>query len=166
MNRVFATEIPSGTGIGAYRVGADFADAWAAPLADASLSPTEIFLRTVRATPAWVASAMAVRNRLVRLVGLKDVGPMRRARDRPAEAYRPGDRLGIFTVLETSDTELLMGIDDRHLDVRVSVLKSAAGTYVVATAVRIHNRLGRLYMAPVGRVHPLVVRAMMRRARV
>ena len=109
---------------------------------------------------------MALRNRLVGLVGLKNVGAMERNNERPAEAYRAGDRLGIFTVLETDETELLMGIDDRHLDVRVAVVKPLdAGRFIIATAVRIYNRLGRMYMAPVGRIHPLVVKAMMRRVR-
>ena len=165
MNPVFAAEIPIASRIGVYRVGADFADAWGAPLADPALTPTEIFLRVTRATPRWVSTAMSIRNRLVRLVGLKDVGALERTNGTPLRIYGPGDRLGIFTVLETNATELLMGIDDHHLDVRVSVLKPpAAGRYVVATAVRIHNRMGRLYMAPVGRMHPLIVRAMMRRA--
>ena len=89
------------------------------------------------------------------------------AGDKPARNYRVGDRLGIFNIYETTDRELVLGIDDRHLDVRVSVLtvpSERARSYVVSTVVHIHNRLGRLYMAPVGRIHPLVVRAMMARA--
>jgi hypothetical protein len=35
---------------------------------------------------------------------------------------------------------------------------------VVSTVVKVHNWLGRLYMAPVGQIHPLVVKALMRRA--
>jgi Protein of unknown function (DUF2867) len=60
---------------------------------------------------------------------------------------------------------LLLGIDDKHLDVRVSVFKDgrSAPSYVVSTVVHVHNLLGHLYMVPVGRIHPLVVRAMMRR---
>jgi hypothetical protein len=100
---------------------------------------------------------------------LKDVGSMRGAKARPAESYRPGERLGIFTVVSQSAEEIVLGIDDRHLDVRVSVAKpndAPAPRYVVSTAVRIHNLLGRAYMIPVGRIHSVVVRAMMRRAAV
>ena len=35
---------------------------------------------------------------------------------------------------------------------------------VVSTAVKVHNLLGRLYMLPVGRIHPWVVKAMLRHA--
>ena len=62
--------------------------------------------------------------------------------------------------------ELLLGIDDCHLDVRVSVLKPSGKSllnYAVSTVVHVHNWLGRIYVVPVGRIHPLVVRATMRR---
>lgn len=167
MTPVIAATIPAGSALRAWLANADFHDAWEAPLRDPSLSPTEIFLATIGATPAWVGGAMALRNRVVRLFGLKDVGSMRGARARPAESYRPGDRLGIFDVVSQSGEELVLGIDDRHLDVRVSVTKpggAQAERYVVSTVVHIHNLLGRAYMVPVAPVHAIIVRAMMRRA--
>jgi hypothetical protein len=154
MRTVTRVEFPTASGLGGFHDGADFWDSYAAPLTELALSPTEIFLRALRATPRWVGRAMSIRNRIVRRLGLKDVGSMSASDDKPAAAYRTGDRFGIFTVLGVSETELLLGIDDSHLDVRVS------------TVVRVHNALGRLYMVPVGRIHPFVVKAMMRRAEV
>jgi hypothetical protein len=166
---IVATEIPATSALRSWLPGSAFHDAWEAPLRDPTLSPTEIFLRSANAAPGWVELAMTLRNRAVRLFGLKDVGSMRVAASRPATAYRRGEALGIFTVISADADELLLGIDDRHLDVRVSFSKPSgarATHYVVATVVRVHNRLGRVYMAPVGRIHPFVVRAMMRRAQV
>ncbi len=112
---------------------------------------------------------MSIRNHIVRQLGLKDVGSMSGETGKAASEYQIGDRLGIFTIMGQTKDELLLGIDDSHLDVRVSVLKlsrqSSLG-YVVSTVVHVHNWLGRVYMAPVGRIHPLVVRAMMRRTSV
>lgn len=112
---------------------------------------------------------MSIRNRIVRQLGLKDVGSMSGETGKAASEYQIGDRLGVFTIMGQTKDELLLGIDDSHLDVRVSVLKlsrkSSVG-YVVSTVVHVHNWLGRVYMAPVGRIHPLVVRAMMRRTAV
>ena len=91
------------------------------------------------------------------------------ATGKPPDAYHVGDRLGIFSVFGKTENELLLGIDDSHLDVRVSVLKFSGGeprSYVVSTVVKVHNWLGHLYMAPVGRLHPLVVKATMCRAEV
>ncbi|MDE2578229.1 MAG: DUF2867 domain-containing protein [Hyphomicrobiales bacterium] len=144
---------------------ADFHDAYVTSLHDRRLTPSAIFLKALRATPAWVLGAMDMRNAIVRHLGLKDVGAMRADR-RAAEDYRVGDRMGIFNIFAADDNELLLGIDDSHLDVRVSVLKPRgdASRYIVSTVVHIHNALGRAYMLPVARIHPLVVRAMMRAA--
>jgi hypothetical protein len=100
-------------------------------------------------------------------IGLKDVGNMDAATDKSPDGYRIGDRLGIFSVFGKTENELLLGIDDKHLDVRVSVIKTrrdGVQNYVVSTVVHVHNWLGHLYMAAVGCIHPAIVRAMMRRA--
>lgn len=146
---------------------AQFHDAYEAPLRNALLSPADIFLRASRATPNWVGRLMALRNALVRRIGLKDVGSMREASDKAGIDYRTGDRMGIFNVLMNDPRELLLGIDDHHLDVRVSVVKgdlASSARYTISTAVYIKNWLGHLYMLPVAHIHPLVVRSMMRRA--
>lgn len=168
MTKVIATTVPDESVLQPTLADADFYDAYEAPLNTAALSPTEIFLRASRSTPQWVDDLMAIRNRIVRLFGLKDVGAMKAAM-KVSDAYQVGDRLGIFSIFGKTEKELLLGIDDRHLDVRVSVLKSQRNGlphYVVSTVVHVHNLLGRLYMAPVGRIHPFVVRSMMGRAEV
>lgn len=167
---ITVTDIPAGSALRAGLERADFWDAYEAPLRDPALTPLEIALKSFGTTPGWVSALMALRNGLVRLVGLKSVGAIRVAGGKPAAAYRVGDRLGIFTIRAMDDHEILMGIDDRHLNVQVSIVKpmvqsgEGAPRYVVSTMVHIHNALGRLYMLPVGRIHPLVVRAVMRRA--
>lgn len=63
---------------------------------------------------------MFVRNKAVRLVGLKDLGQLddghppasgRSLRDE--RSYRVGDRVGIFRIRHLSDTEVVMGQDDK-----------------------------------------------------
>ncbi len=167
MTRVTETAVPMESALSGSLADADFYDAYQAPLHSAILSPTEIFLRACRSTPKWVDWLMSVRNRVVRRLGLKDVGTIGGANN--AKPRQVGDRLGIFTIFGKTDDELLLGIDDRHLDVRVSVLKSSRDGlphYIVSTVVHVHNLLGWLYMLPVGRIHPLVVKAMMGRAEV
>jgi len=168
VTKVTATTVPGDSALRPSLADADYYDAYEAPLKTAALSPTEIFLRASRNTPRWVDDLMAIRNRIVRLFGLKDVGAMKVATRAP-DSYQVGDRLGIFSIFGKTEKELLLGIDDRHLNVRVSVLKSERNglpNYVVSTVVHVHNLLGRLYMVPVGRVHPFVARSMMRRAEV
>jgi len=145
--------------------GCDFHDSYEVALDDPTETPSQLFARAIRATPAWVDRAMAVRDRLVSLVGLKTVGAMGARRPPAGTPPRMGDAFGIFTVLAANADELLLGIDDKHLDVRVSVTRRVdpnGARAVVTTAVRNHNWLGRLYMIPVARIHPLVVKGMLR----
>ncbi len=169
MPMVTATEIPSLSLLSQASENADFKDAYSAKLSHAALSPTEIFLAASRAVPRWAEALMAIRNRMVRLVGLKDVGALRVPLQKAPQDYSVGDQLGIFLVFAKTEDEIVLGIDDKHLDVRVSILKSpkdAAPGYTVSTIVNVRNWLGKLYMLPVSRIHPLIVRAMMGRAAV
>ncbi|QNG20567.1 DUF2867 domain-containing protein [Rhodococcus triatomae] len=95
--------------------------------------------------PAWVAALMAVRERLVGLVGI----------DRGSA--------DTFAVLAEGDDEVLLGADAGHLDFRASVRREP-GRIVLTTLVRTHNRRGRAYFAAIRPLHALVVRAMLRRA--
>ncbi len=166
MGTVTAGNIPTESALYALLPSADFFDAYQAPLSDPALTPAEIFLKIARATPQWVEWLMAVRNAIVRQIGLKDVGAMRDSSGRTADEYRVGDRMGIFEVRALGGRELVLGIDDSHLDVRVSIFKNETRktvSYTVSTVVSVKNSLGHIYMAPVGKIHPMVVRAMMRR---
>lgn len=79
-----------------------------------------------------------------------------------------GDAFSIFRVVFVDSSELVLGIDDTHLDVRMSFLKrltDSRASYVVSSWVKTHNVLGRVYMLPVAPVHRLLVSLMMRGVR-
>ena len=142
----------------------DFADAYAMevpPATGARALADAVFA----SAPPWVAALMAVRHAVVAPLGL--VGT-RRSLERAARvANRTGDRIGVFPVLAEAPDELLLGLDDRHLDFRVSVRiieDSGRCRGVVSTLVRIHNALGRAYFGVVKPFHRVIVPAMMRRA--
>jgi hypothetical protein len=167
MTRVAQIPFPLESRLQALLAGAYYVDAFAAPLADPGLTPLEIMARTGQAFPAWGEVLMSVRNGVVRWFGIRDVGAFRKVREKPLDRIGVGDRFGIFRVLALDPDELVLGIDDTHLDVRVSVLKrgDARGAgYVLGSVVTTHNWLGRLYMIPVAPFHRLIVASMMRRA--
>jgi len=95
--------------------------------------------------PWWVAALFGVREIVVRLVGIES-----------------GDSHAFDTVDWIPD-EVLVGIDQRHLSFRASVLQERRRV-VLTTVVQVHNRRGRAYSAVVRRVHPFVVRGMLARA--
>jgi len=126
------------------------------------------FLKAAQATPSWVNHLMSVRNRVVAQLGLKDLGHLSGFNpDKPLGEYQPGDRIGIFTLLENQAEEVVLGDADKHLDVALSVHlgrdpECDRVVLTVSTVVHIHNLLGRLYMLPVAPVHKLIVPSVVR----
>ena len=128
----------------------DYADAIIVPLppgtpVDPTLWARRLF--SLRTMPRWVVGALAVRQLLVPLLGI------RRAAD------------DVFAIHEQREDEVLLGTDDRHLDFRCGVaVNPSARLLRVTTTVRLHGWRGRAYFLPVRLLHPLVLRAMIRSA--
>jgi hypothetical protein len=146
-----------------------FHDAWETALNDPGLAPAEIAERALASTPGWVEAMLRLRNRLVRPFGVRAVEALGARKPKPARGWAPGDRLSIFRIESVDDTELVMGIDDVHLDVRVSFLvrrQAERPTWVVSSWVKTHNAVGKVYMWPVAPFHTWIVIGMMRRVQV
>lgn len=167
MNNPTETSPPAGSRIASRLEGADFHDAWAIDATDPSLSALGQFLKAVQSTPRWVNACMNLRNRAVQLVGLKNLGELSEINPaKPDADYRPGDRVGIFTLFENTPDEVLLGDSDKHLDVVLSVhCARPAGQPVrvtVTTVVHTKNWLGKLYMLPVKPMHRLISPSVLR----
>lgn len=103
--------------------------------------------------PAWINGLMALRNRIVALLGLRTV------------RLAAGSSAGGFPVLSSTADRTILGFDDSHLDFRIVVdLKhDLQGQIVtVTTIVRRKNLFGRLYLLAVGPFHRRIVPATMR----
>jgi hypothetical protein len=150
--------------------GAHFHDCYAVPLQHNGLSALDLYLAVVSQTPTWVNRLMALRNRAAGLVGLKNLGHLGAvSQSKSGNTYQIGDRVGIFSLLYLTETEVILGESDKHLSVQVSVCKVAHeqhGSLAVSTVVHIHNILGRIYMLLVAPVHKLIVPTMLNKARV
>jgi len=136
----------------------DYSDAFSAPL-PSGVTTAEELARAVfdRPAPMWVRALFAIRTAAARLVGLKTkLGP---------EPSRPrADYIPIGRILATRDDEVLFGVDDKHLDFRASFLVRG-GLGIMATTVKIHGTLGRVYFALIKPFHGIIVRGMLARAR-
>jgi hypothetical protein len=132
------------------------------------------FAAAMSGTPPWVDRLMRLRNRVVRRLGLKDLGDMAAESLRQLDADpgapppKPGERVGIFTLRSCRDDEVLVEDDDRHLRVVLSVRRQAADAavparVVVTTVVHVHNWLGHVYMLPVAPMHRLIAPAVLSR---
>ncbi|AEV85420.1 hypothetical protein ACWT_4400 [Actinoplanes sp. SE50] len=128
----------------------DLADAFAVRVPPGTtVDPQDWADAVFRNPPRVVAALLRLRNRLVTLVGIA-----------------PDDG-SAFDTLTRTDREVLLGTDADHLAFRAAlrVEPDADGTTVtVATLAATRSRAGRAYLAVVRRVHPLVVRTMLRHA--
>lgn len=128
----------------------DFADVSIAVLPQGAPTDPDVWAEcifSIRTMPRWIVLALGVRQLLVPLIGVS-----RAPRD-------------TFAVRHVKNDEALLSFDDRHLDFRVGVgVDSATRLIRVVTVVRLKGWRGRVYFAPVRLVHPVVVRAMLKRA--
>ena len=125
----------------------DWADAYAVGDVDGLPDDPQAWADAVfRGPPTWVGALLALREALVGVVGIE----------------RAGSRA--FDTVARTETEVLLGIDQGHLDFRASVRREP-DRVVVTTVVQVHNRRGRAYSSVVRRLHPTVVRTMLTRAR-
>ncbi|MEO7106686.1 MAG: DUF2867 domain-containing protein [Rhodoferax sp.] len=165
MNKPTLCDIPSGSQIAKALPHNDFADCYQFDDLWPDMDALQTYLHVVARTPGWMNALMAMRNRAVRLVGLKHLGNLSTAIDRkPANAYKVGDRVGIFSLQYVQSNEAILFDDDKHLIVQLSLLKHEVGGKPVvslSTVVHNHNRLGRVYMAIVGPVHSFIVPRML-----
>ncbi len=131
-----------------------------------SLTASEAARACLQQAPTWVLWLMRLRNALVRKLGLAT--PLPPGGQLQHGPLAPGDLVGPFQTFTANPTEVLLGLNDHHLDFRVSVFVSreAAATRVfMSTAVQYHNLAGRLYFAVVRPFHGAVVPAMLRAGR-
>jgi Protein of unknown function (DUF2867) len=143
-----------------------FSDSYRAHLRNPSKSPVDLFEAVLGHPPRWLQALLIVRNRIAGLAGL-DVATDESIRrfDRKS-AYGVGDVIGPWPIFALSDTELIAGRDNSHLDFRLSVLKLAQPSPAVAisTICNVHNRFGRVYLFFIVPFHRWGMRRLMRQA--
>lgn len=107
--------------------------------------------------PKWVMVLFKIRNALVRLIGLKTEIPD----DFNNEKYK-----GFFKVYDTSEYELVLGADDKHLNFRAVITNTKEKEYNIklTTLVVYNNFFGKLYMTIINPFHRLVVKKMLSQA--
>jgi hypothetical protein len=122
----------------------DVLDAWQLPVGGGTAEAwtAAIFDHS----PGWLGSLLRLRNRLARLVGLDRAEPT-----------------AVFTPLAADDQEVLLGGANRDFALRISVYVTP-DSVTCTTLTRARTRRGRAYLRFIRYLHPVVVRAMLRRA--
>jgi hypothetical protein len=159
-------EIPAQSSVATVYESPNLADAFAVRLPFGTSDDPEILWRFVMSQqPSWIGWLTNIRDTIVACFGLKTTKHLATLSD-----VANGDRIAFFKVYSKSESEIILGEDDRHLDFRLSVLRSQdlsqtpGGQLTVSTVVRCHNFLGRAYIFVIAPFHRLVVKASLRRA--
>lgn len=150
MARVTKTELPENSLLQGYLQQGDFLDCYCCT---SDLDVNEVAARALK-FPSWVEKLMALRNLVVAPLGLKTELSLENAET---------DMLGPFPVVTRTENEIILGLDDKHLDFRLSFMTDGTHAYG-ATWVRRNNWLGRIYLAVIMPFHILIVRQAIGRA--
>jgi len=148
----------------------DYCDVYQFKLNNSSYtpSPKECMIIFFQSFPPIFLILLQIREFISKRIGLKtSTIPIEKERIKLIDNFRGevGDTLGIFEVLGKNHKEILTGQNDKHLDFRLSFLSYNNGTnnIEIATTVKIHNNLGRLYFLIVKPIHKYYMRNILNR---
>jgi hypothetical protein len=136
----------------------DFADGYSAQV-DRSYVDAEQAARAVFADPPHtVRSLMALRNAIVAPFGLKASIDL---------SDRGLGKIDVFPIISSTNAEVVVGGDDKHLDFRIwiSIRPGVKGSEAtISTLVKINNLLGRVYLFAIMPFHKRLSRSLLQLA--
>lgn len=113
--------------------------------------------------PKWADCLMSIRDRIVGLFGLKTSDQLAEQEKHPNSInLELGEQLGIFELLDKAENEIIVGGDDKHLNLRVSLYldpltDATQREMIITTCVKFNNILGKIYFIPVKPFHKMIV---------
>jgi len=165
--KIVEIPIPRESQIGSYLPDADFADAYEVFVSRNDQKIEDSYHAVMSSMPGWFRNLFKLRNVIVRPLGLE--APQLAEIDNIAmeTTYEVGDKIGVFSFYGRSDNELIAGGDDKHLDFRLSILRTMGekmDRITVSTLVKTHNIFGKFYLQAILPFHKLGVKALLRNA--
>ena len=112
-------------------------------------------------TPKWVNSLFTLRNRIASLFGLKTEMPNNYNKN-----FKVGGYIKFFKIYSISDSEIILGADDLHLNFRALIINNKSVSYniKVITLVEYNNLKGKIYMGVIKPFHRQIVIRMVKNA--
>ncbi len=140
-HQVLPAALPAKSALARRIAPTDFLDCFVVP---SDMRPREA-AEIITDFPGWARFLLVIRRIVTTPFGLSNDGP-----DAP-------DKLGAFPVESETESEVIAGFNDKHLDFRVSVL-SERGRIFLATWVHPHNIGGKLYLRAILPFHIMIAR--------
>lgn len=119
--------------------------------------------------PKWIEKLFNLRNKIVKLFGLKAPGNIMNRKQQIANLKGiPNEQIGLFKIFQINENEVILGENDKHLDFRVSLFlektnnNSHEKTLTISTNVKFNNTFGKIYFIPVKPFHRFIVPTMLK----
>lgn len=139
-----------------------YSDSFVVSMQRDNIEPWELIAAFFQSAPGWVDGLFILRNQMVKHLGLQTGSENSRDLTPP---YQVGRKIGIFRIITLTDSEVVLGEDDRHLDFRISLLLNSDGVgyqLEVSTLVKTKNTFGVAYFSVVKHIHRLIVPIMLK----
>ena len=110
---------------------------------------------------------LITRNRLASLAGLEAPTAAEIKTPEMKSLYTVGEKIGPWPIFALSETELIAGRNNSHLDFRLSVLRETGSdtiSVVISTVCRVHNTFGKVYLFFISPFHKWGVRRLIKSA--
>lgn len=148
----------------------DYIDSYAYVIVDENdrIGLLEVAQAFSKPGPKWMNGLFVLRNKIASVFKLKTPVPVVEEDSGDGDSWEVGKQAGIFKVYGRTDTEMVVGEDDKHLDIRVSLFLESdcpdkrEKKVTVTTVVKIHNGLGKCYFFFVKPVHRIIVPLMLK----
>ena len=103
-----------------------FQDSYRKRLSRTDLGMADIFFAVFGHKPLWIKWMLVARNAVAGLTGLEVPTVAEIMNPEFKCAYRVGEKIGPWPIFFIGENEIVTGRDNKHIDFRLSVLKSAA----------------------------------------
>lgn len=129
----------------------------------------EIVKAFAKPGPKWFEELFALRNKIASLFKLKTPAMVTKKEDNDSNKYEVGTQAGIFKVYDKTATEIILGEDDKHLDLRISLFLEQSKynenekKITVTTIVKLNNKLGKYYFFIIKPFHRTIVPLILKR---
>lgn len=168
---IIKTNLPESSILNSSHKKYDYVDCFQGTLIDRknNIKPINVFKAFFLSIPKWAERLVALRDRMVSVFSLKNASGTENDEKQQLDNCKcePGEHIGILKVFEKTDSEVVFGVDDKHLNFRVSLLLGnlkidQRKALTISTAVQFNHWFGRLYFLPVKPFHILIVRIMLK----
>jgi hypothetical protein len=144
-----------------------FRDSYRAPLRNPGQDMGDIFFAIFGHHPVWMTALLIARNWIASRCGLDVPAASDIMNASRKEHFKVGDTIGPWPIFSLTDTELVAGRDNRHLDFRLSLLRithDEVSSIVVSTICSVHNWSGKTYLFFIVPFHKWGVKRLISRA--